>query len=62
MAARLESARRRANGSRSVARRAYVPQIETMEIQLCATKSKYVDSLEVLYGLPPDRLRKSRLT
>jgi len=29
-----------------------VPQIETMEIQLCATKSKYVDSLEVLYGLP----------
>jgi prepilin-type N-terminal cleavage/methylation domain-containing protein len=29
-----------------------VPQLETIEIQLCPTKSKYVDSLEVLYGLP----------
>jgi prepilin-type N-terminal cleavage/methylation domain-containing protein len=29
-----------------------VPQIETLEIQLCTTKSPYVDSLEILYGLP----------
>ncbi|MHB1510186.1 MAG: PulJ/GspJ family protein [Acidimicrobiales bacterium] len=30
-----------------------IPQLQTIEAQLCPTKSPYVDSLEVIYGLPP---------
>jgi prepilin-type N-terminal cleavage/methylation domain-containing protein len=29
-----------------------LPQLQTIEAQLCPTTSKYVDSLEVIYGLP----------
>ncbi len=29
-----------------------LPQLQTIEAQLCPTTSKYVDTLEVIYGLP----------